>query len=167
MGWLWLTVGARTLTQEALGKYSSSSYYSFVSFCSVVGVIFIKTISFQCFYFYFIFVLLFFFPVLVLFFCLPFCFCFFGFIFNHLSWTWLVYFLLVCVCTCVVAVFCFAFAPCLGFCLSGFFSFLFFFSGSILHLVGSRFPGQGSVLGLQNGRTNSRILSCQRIPNPR
>ena len=39
-GWLWLTEGARTLTEEAPGKYFYH-YYSFflVLFCSVVGVL--------------------------------------------------------------------------------------------------------------------------------
>ena len=44
MGWLWLTVGARTLTEETLGKYYYSYYSFYVSFCSVVGVVFINLI---------------------------------------------------------------------------------------------------------------------------
>ena len=36
--WLWLTVGARTLTEEGQGKYAYYYYtFLFVSFCSVVG----------------------------------------------------------------------------------------------------------------------------------
>lgn len=39
-GRLWLTVGARTLTEEAPGKDSYYYYYFlFVSFCSVVGIV--------------------------------------------------------------------------------------------------------------------------------
>lgn len=39
-GRLWLTVGARTLTEEAPRKYSYYYYYFlFVSFCLVVGIV--------------------------------------------------------------------------------------------------------------------------------
>ena len=48
-GWLWLMVGARTLTAEAPGKYC---YYCYVLFCSVV-IVFI-------FYLFFLFLKTFF-----------------------------------------------------------------------------------------------------------
>ena len=46
-------------------------------------------------------------------------------------------------------------------------SFLSFFSGSAVRLVGSWFPKQGLGLGLWGGNATSRILDQQRIPGPR